>query len=425
MRIRWGANGMRCGTDEHTRLGRCLFSLIIPSIDDHSECPDKSFFKQDTSKESIREKYVGEKTQMITDQQMNTIKRTEEDLKACFYRDELNSSLTSIDCVTISDLSEEIPNSYDVLLRHRKIRSNVTDSTIENTTQSCSVEENYPDYLIKREYIIREVTQEMFFNEYVLGNKPCIIKKLCNEWPSIKYGKWTIQMLLRTLGNSNYLYNNSFSLLHKDGEKLSRKKNKKQNNNFSRNKNRNRSTDIKNDSIMNKLDCYNCSNIPRGESNPTEGNVVTLFDYLKKIKNWENEILKRQNKNRNKNQNKDHDENKEENKIKNESGYQDGNENESVNGHKNENKNENENENKNQGITDKKIIFDKFSPNIPYIFDSTLSFGSLNKLLTDYTVPSIFCKEKKDILSFISDFGKINFRWFLLGSRYSGLFFHS
>ena len=67
-----------------------------------------------------------------------------------------------------------------------------------------------------------------------------------------------------------------------------------------------------------------------------------------------------------------------------------------------------------------KIVFDKFSPNVPYIFDPTLSFGPLQKLLNDYTVPTIFCKEHEDMLSFISNFGKVNYRWFLLGSRYSG-----
>ena len=290
-------------------------------------------------------------------------------------REAVRCSLDSIDCISISDLLEETSNNDDGTIRNRNGKKYTTNSIIDSNPQCHYVEEDYPDYIFKREHIHREITSEVFFHEYVMSKKPCIIQKLCDDWPSMKYSKWTTKMLLRSLDDSSFIYNNSFTLLHKENKK------NKSNDINSNERNENKSHKIKHDIERNEYeDCVYSGDFP--EYSNIEGNIITLQDYLREISIWENETLERQNQNQNQNQN--------------------------------------HNYNHNSGINNNKIVFDKFSPNVPYIFDPTLSFGPLQKLLNDYTVPTIFCKEQEDMLSFISNFGKVNYRWFLLGSRYSG-----
>ena len=63
--------------------------------------------------------------------------------------------------------------------------------------------------------------------------------------------------------------------------------------------------------------------------------------------------------------------------------------------------------------------YERYSPNLPYIFDSSFSAGQSKALLDDYTAPPIF-SDRNNILGLLSTHLTINFRWFLLGPRNSG-----
>lgn len=63
--------------------------------------------------------------------------------------------------------------------------------------------------------------------------------------------------------------------------------------------------------------------------------------------------------------------------------------------------------------------FERYSPNLPYIFDSSFSAGQSKALLDDYTAPPIF-SGRNNILGLLSNNFTINFRWFLLGPKNSG-----
>lgn len=213
-----------------------------------------------------------------------------------------------------------------------------------------------------------ELNEEDFHDQYINRNEPCIIMNLTQEWPAIKSKKWSIEMLLKNHGNVHFLYNHWFQKLGVDmsmrGDlsdkvtKLTNLDSEKYNENY------------KNDNDTEKEVL-----LVDGEDQEELQNMTTLKLFLNIQNKWSNNHRIKKN-----------------NKIK-EFSFKN---------------------------TETAVYgFTKYFPNLPYIFDSAFDQGNGRNLVLDYTVPCIF-NRKNEILRLFSSFADVEFRWFLLGPKYSG-----
>jgi hypothetical protein len=245
-----------------------------------------------------------------------------------------------------------------------------------NLDDEVQVEErNNGIMLIESSGVSIEINEVDFHDHYMNRNEPCIILNLTDDWPAMKSKKWSIEMLLKTYGNVHFLYNHWFKKLS-DGVDMSK------------------SVDIfdevtKLKNLDNKkydeFDEYDESRSDNdmekeivavdGEDQEELQNMTTLKSFLSIQNKWSNNHQITKN-----------------NKIK---------------------------EFSLQNTETALYGFSKYSPNLPYIFDSAFDQGNGRNLLLDYTVPCIFYS-KNEILRLFSSFADVEFRWFLLGPKYSG-----
>lgn len=241
-----------------------------------------------------------------------------------------------------------------------------------NLDNEVQVEErNNGIMLIESSSVSIEINKDDFHDKYMNRNEPCIIMNLTDDWPAMKSKKWSIGMLSKTYGNVHFLYNHWFKKLGVDMSKsvdisdeliklknLDNKKYDENNENY------------KNDKHMEK-DIL----VVDEEDQDELQNMTTIKSFLNKHNKWSNNHQIKMN-----------------NKIK---------------------------EFSLKNTETALYGFTKHSLNLPYIFDSAFDQGNGRNLLLDYTVPCIF-NRKNEILRLLSSFADVEFRWFLLGPKYSG-----
>ena len=203
-----------------------------------------------------------------------------------------------------------------------------------------------------------------FYGQYIYRNEPCIIINLTDEWPATKTKKWSIEILLKTYRSTHFLYNYWFEKL---GVDISTE----------RSEDAEFTMKIDNEQYAAKIgnDIKEKIVSVDDEDQQNQQNIMTLQSFLDKHVIWERSHRK---------------------------------------------------SNDYKGIVSQvrsseivSYLFRKYSANLPYIFDSAFDQKKGKNLLLDYNVPSIFDR-KNEILRSISTFTDINFRWFLLGPRFSG-----
>lgn len=242
-----------------------------------------------------------------------------------------------------------------------------------NLDDKVQVEErDFHGMLIESSSVSIELNKEDFHDEYMNRNEPCIIMNLTDDWPAVKSKKWSIEMLFKTYGNDHFLYNHWFKKLS-DGVDMSKSVDlsdqvtKLKNLDYKKYEEYDES---RNDNDMEKDDL-----LVDGEDQDELQNVTTLKSFLNKNNKWSNNHRITMNR-----------------KIK---------------------------EFSVKNTETALYGFTKHFPNLPYIFDSAFDQGNGRNLLLDYTVPRIF-KCKNEILRLLSSFADVEFRWFLLGPKYSG-----
>ena len=209
-----------------------------------------------------------------------------------------------------------------------------------------------------------ESNEEDFYIQYIDRNVPCIIINLTDEWPATKTKNWSIEALLKTYRSTRFLYNYWFEQLtmeisterSEDAKFIIKIENEQYDANID--------SDIKEEMVsVDEEDQHN------------QQNIMALQFFLDNHNMW-----------------------KRTNRISNDC------------------------KGTISQVRSSETVsyrFRKYSANLPYIFDSAFDHKDGKNLLLDYNVPSIFDR-KNEILRSISTFTDINFRWFLLGPRFSG-----
>lgn len=238
-----------------------------------------------------------------------------------------NQHINSIDYVAISGANCEADKKYKEKDLNNDKRGTVnSDGNFHhfvNSTHDHSTDCRENEKPRKHQLLMSDGD---FSDRYIVMNKPCVLVNLMDDWPAMKFGKWTPEMLMRRFSGKPFLYNNLFTYPQFN--------------------------DAKNDDNLEKRDdgVEDMSDHLRFEDHESELNVIELSTFLEKSREWAKNAWDEE---RSRLANMDR------------AGAR-------------------------FDINEMAPELNKFAANTPYIFDSSFGAGELHGLQADYTVPSMF-----------------------------------
>ena len=266
--------------------------------------------------------------------------------------------LSTIDNVFMSSVNDEADKED----KENDLDTDVGD-IINSERNFHHLDNSTPDYCVDYREIKKSrnlhfsMSDGEFSDRYIVKNKPCVLVNLMDDWPAMKFRKWSPKMLKKRFGSKPFLYNNLFKAPRFDTA------------------NKNDNPEKRDD-----IDCgvEDISDL-LFEDPESALNVMELSLFLAKSRLWAKNC---------------EDENTRRLADIDKAGA---------------------------GFNSNKMApeLEKYAANAPYIFDSSFSAGESHGLQADYTVPSMF-SGCHDTLGLVADSASINFRWFLLGPKHSG-----
>ena len=187
--ISTGSNNLVCDVKESFQTAGVVKSNVSTRKETRTRTKSENEIRTKSEKETKTKTKSEKEIRTKSEKQLNDEKISREKRRKVTERRKLlrklEDSFDAIDSITLVDVNHSgvmvrINNRY----RNDKSDENGNNNIDKNINSKKIKNKIYPDYLInenKRDIIMNEKT---FYNNYIIENKPCIIRNLCSQWPA-------------------------------------------------------------------------------------------------------------------------------------------------------------------------------------------------------------------------------------------------